>query len=49
LREKWIRMIGFRNALVHDYLEIDRRVVYEVLQSGLDDLEELREVFARFL
>jgi uncharacterized protein YutE (UPF0331/DUF86 family) len=49
LREKWIRMIGFRNALVHDYLEIDRRIVYEVLQSGLDDLEGLREVFARFL
>lgn len=49
LREKWIRMIGFRNALVHDYLEIDRRIVYEVLQSGLEDLEELRKVFARFL
>jgi uncharacterized protein YutE (UPF0331/DUF86 family) len=49
LREKWIRMIGFRNALVHDYLEIDRRIVYEVLQSGLDDLEELRGIFAQFL
>lgn len=49
LRERWIRMIGFRNALVHDYLEIDRRIVYEALQGGLEDLEALREVFARFL
>ncbi len=49
LRERWIRMIGFRNVLVHDYLEVDRRVVYEVLQRGLEDLEALRSVFAQFL
>ncbi|MCX7854958.1 MAG: DUF86 domain-containing protein [Anaerolineae bacterium] len=49
LQERWIRMIGFRNALVHDYLDIDRRIVYEALQEGLEDLEALREVFARFL
>ncbi len=49
LRERWIRMIGFRNALVHDYLEIDRRIVYEVLRKGLEDLEALREVFVQFL
>lgn len=49
LRERWIRMIGFRNALVHDYLDIDRRIVYEALHSGLDDLESLRRVFAGFL
>ena len=23
LQEKWIRMIGFRNTLVHEYIEID--------------------------
>lgn len=49
LRERWTRMIGFRNALVHDYLDIDRRIVYEALQGGLEDLEALRAVFARFL
>jgi uncharacterized protein YutE (UPF0331/DUF86 family) len=25
IRENWIRMIGFRNVLVHDYLDVDRR------------------------
>lgn len=49
LREKWIRMIGFRNILVHDYLDVDRKIVHHVLQNGLDDLEELKKSFAEFL
>ena len=27
LKEKWVQMIGFRNILVHEYLDIDRRIV----------------------
>jgi len=49
MRETWIRMIGFRNILVHDYLEIDRRIVYDVLQNNLPDLQRLMEFFATFL
>ena len=49
LREKWIRMVGFRNILVHDYLEVDRKIVYEVLHNQIGDLEELKQVFAKFL
>jgi uncharacterized protein YutE (UPF0331/DUF86 family) len=49
LRDRWIEMIGFRNVLVHAYLDVDRQIVYEVLQTGLDDIEALRAVFARFL
>lgn len=49
LREKWIRMIGFRNILVHDYLDVDRKIVHSVLQNGLVDLEELKKSFAKFL
>jgi uncharacterized protein YutE (UPF0331/DUF86 family) len=49
LSEKWIRMIGFRNTLVHGYMDVDRTIVYEVLQNGLGDIEELKHVFARFL
>ena len=49
LREKWIRMVGFRNILVHDYLEVDLKIVYDVLQTRLEDLEELKKVFASFL
>ena len=49
LRETWIRMIGFRNILVHDYLDVDRRVVHEVLQTNLNDVQALTRVFAQFL
>ena len=49
LKEKWIQMIGFRNILVHDYLDIDRRIVHKVLHDGLEDIEALKQVFAQFL
>jgi uncharacterized protein YutE (UPF0331/DUF86 family) len=49
LSEKWLQMIGFRNILVHEYLEIDRRIVYEVLQNHIVDLMEIRKTFAKFL
>lgn len=49
MREKWIRMIGFRNTIVHDYIDIDRTIVYETLQQGLGDIEQLKRVFAGFL
>lgn len=49
LEEVWLEMIGFRNILVHDYLEVDREIVYEILHNNLDDLRALRNVFLRFL
>lgn len=49
IRETWIKMIGFRNLLVHDYLDIDRKKVYEVLQNNLSDLKALEKIFAQFL
>lgn len=30
-------MAGFRNILVHEYLEVEANEVYKCLQSGLDD------------
>ena len=49
LEEKWVRMIGFRNTLVHEYIDIDRKIVYDVLQKHVDDFDELKQVFAQFL
>mgnify|MGYP003566006475 CR=1 FL=1 len=48
LKEKWTRMIGFRNV-VHDYLDIDREIVYDILQNHLKDIENIKRVFAQFL
>lgn len=49
LEQQWIQMIGFRNILVHDYVELDRRLVYRVLSERLDDLAGLQRIFATFL
>jgi len=49
LCEKWIRMIGFRNILVHEYLEIDRNTVYDVLRDHLNDVLALSQAFRRFI
>lgn len=49
LRDTWIRMIGFRNVLVHDYLDVDREVVHKVLHQNLKDIRALMRVFAQFL
>jgi uncharacterized protein YutE (UPF0331/DUF86 family) len=49
LEEKWISMIGFRKTLVHEYIDIDRKIVYDVLQNNIQDLEDLKRAFAQFL
>ena len=49
LEEKWLRMIGFRNILVHAYLQLDRRQVYRVLQNDLADIRALQRTFTNFL
>ncbi len=48
-RAVWIRMIGFRNILVHDYLQVDRTIVHDVLQNRLDDMVGISQVFAQYL
>ena len=49
LCEKWIRMIGFRNTLIHEYIDIDRTIVFDILHHGLGDIEQLQRVFTAFL
>jgi uncharacterized protein YutE (UPF0331/DUF86 family) len=49
LEQRWIHMIGFRNILVHEYLAVDRAVVYDVVCHRLQDLAEIRRLFAEFL
>lgn len=49
LAHRWMRMIGFRNLLVHEYMEIDRTLVHDVLRNNLADIDELARVFAEYL
>jgi uncharacterized protein YutE (UPF0331/DUF86 family) len=37
----WRRMIGFRNVIVHDYLDVDRAIVFDVVRHRLGNLRDL--------
>lgn len=39
MAERLRQMKGLRNILVHEYARVDDRIVFEVLRSGLGDLE----------
>jgi uncharacterized protein YutE (UPF0331/DUF86 family) len=42
-------MAGFRNILIHEYLEVDLREVYAALQDRLDDFRTFAHYVLRFL
>ncbi len=44
------KMIGFRNVLGHDYIDLDKKKVYEALTKGSEDIEGiLKKIIGRFL
>jgi uncharacterized protein YutE (UPF0331/DUF86 family) len=49
LSKKLISMAGFRNVLVHEYLEIDRRRVYRALKDDLRDFENFIKAVSKLL
>lgn len=49
LAEKITKAKGFRNILVHEYVEVDPDLVYKNLQTGLQDLENFAKALAKWL
>jgi uncharacterized protein YutE (UPF0331/DUF86 family) len=49
LSTKLASMAAFRNILVHEYLEIDRRRVFSVLKKDLGDFEKFIRAVARLI
>jgi len=49
LARELLPMAGLRNLLVHDYLEVDRKRLYDLLQHCLGDFEEFATQVARKL
>ncbi|MGA8833165.1 MAG: DUF86 domain-containing protein [Desulfomonilaceae bacterium] len=49
LEKRWIKMIGFRNILVHEYLNVDHKLVYDIMKKSDSDFRDLIEVFARWI
>ena len=44
LEKKLLGMMGFRNIIVHQYREIDYRIVAEVINKQADDLIEFASI-----
>jgi len=47
--ERLIKMAKFRNRLVHLYWEIERQMVYRIIQDNLDDFKLFQEKVVAFL
>lgn len=46
LEEKLRDMVGFRNVLTHEYVEIDYDIAFNVLVSGTEDIKKFASVIA---
>jgi len=49
LKKLFVKIIGFRNILVHDYLDVDLEIVYSIISTNLVDLKEILKVFFQLI
>jgi len=49
LVQRLLPLVGLRNMLVHDYMDIDRERLYEALQKELGDFEEFAKEVGKLL
>jgi len=47
--EKMINITGFRNILVHGYLDVQRNITYDNIQNRLGDLAKFAQYIENFL
>ena len=47
--DELVNMAKFRNRLVHIYLEVENKQVYEILQDRLDDFKKFIDSLSNFL
>lgn len=42
-------MVGIRNILVHQYVEVEVAKLYEIIRERLDDFDRFAEQITRYL
>ncbi|WP_160674467.1 DUF86 domain-containing protein [Clostridium sp. C8-1-8] len=42
-------MAGFRNILVHDYVSLDREMVYDIIINHLKDIESFMKIISEYI
>lgn len=48
-RDLFIRIIAFRNILVHDYLDLDRDVIFNLLKNNLADIRGILKSYLKLV
>jgi len=48
-RDLFIKIIGLRNILVHDYLDIEKETIYKIINESLSDLENILKNYLKLL
>lgn len=41
----WFKVVGMRNKIVHDYLEVDLNAVWDTLKKDLPELKKHLQIF----
>lgn len=49
LMERLTDMASFRNILVHDYVELDRKIVFDIIKTHLDDFRTFARIISGML
>lgn len=49
LKNNLCNMVSFRNILVHDYLKLDRGIVYDIVMNNLGDIKSFVKVVKDFI
>lgn len=49
LAKKLVKATGYRNVVVHDYLDVNRHETYQNIQKGLPDLTKFAKYIEEFL
>ena len=45
--ELFVQIIGFRNILVHDYMDLDLDIIFELINNNLDDLRGILKSYLK--
>ena len=49
MASKLTKMVGLRNALVHEYEEIDSKRIYDVLVNRIGDLDDVENTIRKYI
>ncbi len=47
--ETMVKITGYRNVLVHEYINVDKEITYDIIQNRLQDISKFAQYIEKFL